>query len=118
MSLYKYHIPGIDEQKYHARRMEIDGHSFDSTAEGNRYLELKLLESAGEIRDLELQPSYPLVVNGVKIGVYRADFRYVDCKEGTLVVEDVKGVKTEVYRLKRKLLMALYNIDILETGGG
>lgn len=119
MSLHKYHIPGESESKYHARRVEIDNIMFASTAEANRYADLKLLERSGDIKDLELQPEYPLIVNNVRVGVYRADFRYVDVRQGLLVVEDVKSpaTKTAVYRLKKKLLMAIYNIDILETGG-
>lgn len=119
MSLHKWHIDGESTQKYGAKRTEIDGHSFDSRAEANRYAELKLLLASGEIKHLELQVAYPLVVNGMKVATYKADFRYVDLRDNLLVVEDVKSpaTKTAVYRLKRKLMLALYNIEILETGG-
>jgi hypothetical protein len=99
--------------KYNAIRTTIDGITFDSRAEGRRYQELRLLASAGEIADIELQPKYPLVVNGVNCGHYKADFRYKVA--GVLIVEDVKGVKTPVYQLKKKLVKALYGIEILET---
>jgi hypothetical protein len=99
--------------KYHARKVVIDGFTFDSQAEGRRYSELLLLCKAGEITNLVPHPVYPLVVNGQKIGAYIADFTYLT---GTgRVVEDVKGVKTPVYRLKRKLVKALYGIDIVEV---
>lgn len=111
--------------KYHAKKTEVDGIVFDSKRESERYKELKLLEKVGEIRYLKLQPKYDLVVNGQKICTYKADFQY----EGKIIesniiftpigwkpfVEDVKGVKTPVYRLKKKLMKALHGIDILET---
>ena len=99
--------------KYGAIKTEVDGITFASRAEANRYSELKLLEAAGEISRLELQPKYPLVVNGVKVAEYRGDFLYI--QDGHKVLEDVKGVATPVFRLKKKLVNALYNIDILET---
>lgn len=99
--------------KYHARKVTDDGVTFDSMAEHRRYCQLKLLLSAGEIVRLEVHPRYPLVVNGVKVCTYEADFRY---RDGTrTVVEDVKGVKTPAYIIKRKLMKAIYDIDILET---
>lgn len=103
--------------KYGARKVEIDGILFDSRAEARRYQDLKLLQQAGEISGLELQPKYPLVVNGVKIGLYTADFKYTDCSNGLEIVEDVKGMRTRDYVLRKKLVKALYGIDILETGG-
>ena len=100
--------------KYHARRTQVDGHWFDSAKEAARYRALRLLEQAGAIHDLELQPAYPMRVNGRLICTYRADFRYVEDGR-VLIVEDVKGVKTPVYRLKAKLLQALYGIEVRET---
>ena len=79
---------------------------------------MKLLVRAGEIEALELQPKFPLMVNGVKVATYLADFRYrvVKGKSHSLtVVEDTKGVRTPVYQLKKKLVRALYDIDITET---
>ena len=100
--------------KYHAVKTTIDGIRFDSKAEAARYNVLKLLERNGNISLLVIHPVYPLVVMGQKVGKYIADFEYVD-EFGREVVEDVKGVKTPVYRLKKKLVKALYGIDILET---
>lgn len=102
-----------NEHKYRAKRTEVDGITFASRMEAQRYTELRALEQAGEISGLELQPRYDLVVNGVKIGRYVADFRYRE--DGRLVVEDVKGVKTALYRLKKKLVRALYGIEVRET---
>lgn len=101
--------------KYGARRTEVDGITFASAMESRRYGELRLAEMAGEIRDLELQPRYPLRVNGQLICTYVADFRYLDVRTGRIVVEDVKGKPTPVYRLKAKLMRAVHNISVLET---
>lgn len=99
--------------KYRAKKCVIDGIKFDSQKEGRRYTALKLLEKSGAIKDLELQPKYDLIVNGSKVGFYKADFRYVE--NDRLVVEDVKGMKTPMYNLKKKMIKAIYNIDIFET---
>jgi hypothetical protein len=99
--------------KFHAVKVKLDGCTFDSKAEAARYQQLKLLERSGDIIDLSIHPVYHLSVNGVKIGKYIADFSYFE--NGKFIVEDVKGVKTAVYRLKKKLVKALYGFDILET---
>ena len=99
--------------KYKAIRTEIDGHTFASKAEANRYRHLKILEQAGQISNLSLQPRYALDVNGVHIANYIADFRYWN--EGGRVIEDVKGMKTPVYRLKKKLMLACHGIVIEEV---
>lgn len=64
---------------------------------------------------LELQPKYPLTVNGEKICTYIADFKYWDAQKNAEIVEDVKGVRTPVFRIKSKLVKALYGIDIVEV---
>lgn len=93
--------------KYHNTKTEIDGIVFDSRMEARRYVQLKEMLEAGEIYDLRLQPEYELIPaytrNGKRIRktVYRADFSYI--KDGEVVVEDVKGVETEAFKLKRKL---------------
>lgn len=104
--------------KFGAVRTEVQGRTFDSKAEATRYVELRLLEDAKEIRDLECQPRFPLVVNGIHCGEYRADFGYVT-KAGEHVTEDVKSLatKTQAYRLKAKLVGALYGIKIVEIFG-
>lgn len=105
----------MSANKYRARRTVVNGITFDSIAESRRYSELLLMLAAGDILDLELQPSFDLVVNDRKVGVYRADFRYVRAVTGEIVVEDVKGVRTPVYRLKSKLVSALYGFDVSEV---
>jgi hypothetical protein len=88
---------------------------FASKREANRYSELKLLQKAGVLDSLVLQQSFPLEVNGVLIGRYVADFHYFDCEKKEVVTEDAKGVKTPVYKLKKKLMKALYGIEIREV---
>ena len=92
--------------KYKAVKTEVDGITFDSKREAARYMELMLMQRAGEIKRLELQPKYDCIVNGNKICTYRADFRYSTNENS--IVEDVKGMKTPVYKLKKKLVEALY----------
>ncbi len=101
--------------KYGNRKTEIDGFLFDSKREANRYVELKLAERAGEIENLELQPKYSVDINGKHICNYFADFRYFDKRDRKIVIEDVKGVKTDVYKLKKRLVEALYGIIITEV---
>ena len=100
--------------KYKNRKTEVDGIMFDSKKESSRYLDLKLLERVGEIKNLELQPKYDFVINDIKICTYRADFRYED-KKGNLIVEDDKGYKTSMYRLKSRMMQAFHGITIKET---
>jgi hypothetical protein len=106
---------GVRPNKFSAVRTTVDGITFASKREAARYGELKLLERAGEISRLSLQPEFVITINGVKICKYIADFRYVDPsrigprgQKGMIVVEDVKGVKTAVYRLKKKMTEAFY----------
>ena len=99
--------------KYRNVRTIVDGITFASKKEAKRYVELKLLVKLKAIFNLDLQPRYPLTVNGLNIGTYVADFHYV--QNGVGVVEDVKGVRTSTYRLKAKLMKALYGITIKET---
>lgn len=99
--------------KYGNKKTVLDGHTFDSKKEAKRYSELKLLERAKEITDLQLQVRYPLMVGGKLICTYVADFCYTS--GGKKYVEDVKGVRTEVYKLKRKLMLAIHGIEIKEA---
>jgi hypothetical protein len=100
--------------KYKNKQTWADGHHFDSIAEKNYYLQLKLRKLGNDIKDLKLQPIFPLVVNDQKVGQYEADFQYVDCKTGEVVVVDVKGFRTREYLLKKRLMKAIYQIDIVE----
>lgn len=105
--------------KYHARKTTTDGITFDSRREADRYLVLKGMEEDGTIEDLRRQVRYELVpafdVDGrhYRPVYYVADFVYVE--DGKEVVEDVKGVRTDVYRLKSKLFARRYGMSIKET---
>lgn len=122
--------------KFNNRKTLVHGIAFDSQDEANRYLELKLLERAGAITDLQLQVKYLLIPakyesfarygkrgQRLKDGVrciekecaYFADFVYTDTKTGEQIVEDVKGYRTEDYIIKRKLMLHLYDIRIREV---
>lgn len=102
--------------KYHAVKTTIDGITFDSKKEAARYQELKFLERSGEIKQLELQPVFMLLVKtGKAVGKYKADFKYFDCAKRKWIVEDSKGVRTPVYRLKKKIVEEVYGIKILES---
>ena len=99
--------------KYRNVRTEVDGISFHSKKEANRYIELRDMLTNEDITSLSLQVPYKIVVNGQLICRYIADFVYM--QDGKTIVEDVKGRITDVYRLKKKLMKACHNIDILET---
>ena len=88
-----------------------------STLECRRCDELHLMERGGLIRDLQAhpQPRYRLDVNDVHLCDYLADFRYTDAETGEEVVEDVKGWRTETYRLKKRLMLALHGVEIREV---
>ena len=101
--------------KYNAKRTVLDGITFDSKAESERYAYLKLRERAGEIARLECQPEYKISVNGTHVCKYKADFRYFEIGAQKQIVEDVKGVITPVYRLKKKLVEAIYHVKIVEV---
>lgn len=100
-------------RKYRNKIVEDDGFRFDSQAEHRRYCELKLMQAEGEISGLEVHPKIPLAINGVKLCTYIGDFRYIGA--AGVCVEDVKGVRTGLYRLKRKLVLALHGIEIQEV---
>ena len=91
--------------KYRSVKAVEDGFTFASQRERNRYLELKLLQKAGMIRNLELQPRFPMIVNGQKVCTYVGDFSYFE--NNHRVIEDSKGFRTREYITKRKLLLAL-----------
>jgi hypothetical protein len=112
--------------KYAAEPTVVHGVRFASKAEARRYEELLLLGAAGQLRNLELQPRFPLhAVGGDEVSVYVADFRY---EERAIrldgpgpgpwhdIIEDVKGCTTPVYRLKKKHFEAEYGRTIRETG--
>lgn len=105
--------------KYGAVRTELDGITFASKAEARKYAELRMLERAGKIGGLELQPRFAITIKGQKIATYVADFAFFehgpDGYAKQRIVLDVKGMKTPVYRLKKKAVEAQYGITIRET---
>ncbi len=123
--------------KYNNKKITLDGITFDSRKEANRYRELKLLEKAGKISDLRLQVKFQLIppqyeitaeryARGKKKGQYKrgkllerecayiADFVYIDA-DGEIVVEDTKGMRTKDYIIKRKLMLERHGIRIKEV---
>lgn len=98
--------------KYRNKKVQIDMYVFDSIAESKRYKELILLQRAGKISELQLQPKFLLQESFRKNGKtyrkieYIADFQYEE--NGKIIVEDVKGKETEVFKLKRKLFEKKY----------
>lgn len=103
---------GGRKPKYGNIKAEAEGMTFHSKKERGRWMDLRLMERAGEIRELQRQIKYPLEVNGIHVGDYIADMVY---DKNGLVVEDVKGYQTDIYRLKKKLMLACHGIEILET---
>lgn len=125
----------MGKNKFNAKKIFIGGEAFDSKKEYSRYCELKLLEKAGEISNLERQVEYELIPAQFEMiwdkrkGEYKkgrclerkccyvADFRYTE--KGSVVVEDVKGYKNSgaawsLYCIKRKLMLQLYGIRVVE----
>lgn len=103
--------------KYHAKKAVVDGFTFDSQGEANRWCILKLREKAGEIEDLRRQVRFSIKVNGEWICDYIADYDYIEVATRHHITEDWKpGVRTRDYIIKSKLMSAVYGIDILETG--
>lgn len=122
------------QKKYNNKKSEVNGITFDSLKEANRYKELLLLEKAGTIQNLELQRKFVLIPaqreftneidkkGNFKKGklierecAYIADFVYIDTGTGRIVVEDTKGFRTKDYIIKRKLMLKEYGIRIKEV---
>lgn len=108
--------------KYRNRKVTVCGKTYDSVKEARRHAELKMLESAGKISDLERQVKFELIPTQrdsqtgkvlERSVSYIADFTYYE--NGRYVVEDVKGFRTPEYRLKKKLILWVYRIRIKET---
>ena len=102
--------------KYNAIKTTVDGITFDSRKEASRYTELKLLSKAGKIRELRRQVPFELIPKRGKLRAIRyvADFVYAD-NHGNDIVEDVKGMKTQVYKLKKRMMLEKYGIEIQEV---
>ncbi len=110
------------KRKYGNRKVTLGGHTFDSKREAGRYGELKLLERAGQITGLELQPRFELIPKqrrgdgkAERACEYVADFRYTDARTGQQVIEDAKGMRTRDYIIKRKLMLQVHGISVREV---
>ncbi len=103
------------KNKFNAVKTVVEGITFDSAKEARRYGELRLLEKNGEIRNLEIKPVYPFIVNGKTCFKMVPDFAYFDGKRR--IVEDVKSppTKTRAYRIKKKCIEAYYGFEIVEV---
>ena len=121
------------QNKYNAQKCQLNGEVFDSKKEAYRWQELRLLEQAGEITNLRRQVKYVLIPTQKEVAVvarankppkftervaerecsYVADFVYEE--DGQTVVEDAKGVRTEAYNIKRKLMLYIHGIKIREV---
>ena len=101
--------------KYRAKPTTVDNIRFDSLKESRRYVELKTMQQANLIRALQVHPRFPIEVSGRHICTYEADFSYFDALKNNWITEDCKGIRTAVYRLKKKLFETLYQREILET---
>lgn len=98
-----------------AKKVEIDGHVFDSKREAARYEELRLLLLGKEIGALTIHPKYDLWVNGHHVCDYTADFAYADFKSGNVIVEDVKSggsATARDFRLRLRLMRAIHGIEV------
>ena len=111
--------------KYSNQKVVVDGIAFDSKLESRKYIELKLLEKAGYIKDLELQVKFELQEKYIKRGKtvrsinYIADFVYFDIKKGKEIIVDTKGFRTDVYKLKKKIFEYKYpDLEIVEVRKG
>lgn len=98
--------------KYGNKKVQVDGITFDSKREAGHWNMLKLRVAAGQITDLQRQVKFELHVNGIKVCTYVADFTYHEA--GALVIADSKGMKTPMYRLKKKMVKTEYGLDIVE----
>lgn len=108
--------------KYGNEKVMVDGIIFDSKREARRYRDLKLMQAAGEISDLQIQVQFE-VIPGVcnpdtgkviqRPTNYVADFAYY--KDGKYVVEDAKGYRTEAYKIKKKLMLWRHGIRVVEV---
>ena len=107
--------------KYGNKKATLDGITFDSRKEANRYAELKLMQQCGAISHLELQKEFVLIPSQYIDGKcverackYKADFYYHDNYSNQWCCEDTKGFKTKDYIIKRKLMLYVHNIRIVE----
>ena len=102
------------QMKYRNKIVIIDDIKFPSQHEADYYGKLKLLIKSGDVISFKRQVIYPFILNGIKIGSYRSDFDVIWAKSG-LKVTDAKGFRTEMYKWKKKMMLAFYGIVIKEV---
>lgn len=109
--------------KYHNIKIKTPDGTFDSKKEYQEWCQLKLLQKAGIIKDLERQKEFQLIpsiyteTETLKKTSYYADFFYFDTTLGAWIARDTKGFQTETYKLKKKLMLWLYpQITFIESG--
>lgn len=107
-------MEGQERAKYRNKKTRVGVRVFASRLEARRYLDLRALETAGEISALKCQVPYTIEIGGEVICKYIADFTYCD-STGKTVVEDVKGMPTPVYKIKKKLMSVVLGIDVVEV---
>lgn len=113
MNLTEYHkIMNKSGNKYKAIKTEYNGVLYASKAEAKRAMELDLMEKDYLITDVQRQPKFPIVINGKTVFTYIADFSYFDEEKKQFIVEDVKGMRTPMFNLKKKCVEAQYGITI------
>ncbi len=110
--------------KYKNKKTIVEGISFDSKREATYYLQYKVLEKFGKIKDLVLQERFPLVIDGKPVLIrserypngrtasYRADFSFYDVEQRKKRILDCKGVDTDLSRLKRALVECIYSVTV------
>ena len=101
------------KSKYKSVKCEHFGVKFDSKRERDQYIKYIHQQSIGEILSIKLQPRFDIIINGKFCGFYKADFE-IELPNKSIQIIDVKGMKTIVYKLKKKIIEAMYNIKIIE----
>ena len=114
------HGSNVGKNKYHAQKETVNEHVFDSKKEATRYRKLSWLEQSGYISNLKLQPVFelqPAFTDATgkrhRAITYRADFQYTE--NGREIIEDTKGMETAVFKLKKKLFLFKYQLDLRIT---
>ena len=113
-----WYLPALQMNKYNAKKTVYNGELYDSKAEASFAAKLDIARKAKEaserVVEIERQPKFPIEIEGEKICTYKGDF-LVTYANGDVKLYDVKGVATPVYRLKKKLVEAIYGITIIEV---
>lgn len=110
---YKASTGKAKKSKYGNKKVMLEGVMFDSVAEANRWSVLRIMEKAGEITDLQRQVPFAITApNGELICTYRCDAAYWHVQKKRRVIEDTKGVETDLFKLKKKLMRIFLGIEI------